>query len=66
MENGINTVSVYGDSILKGAVTGTGSGHLFDITKNDSLSLAVAKLGFKLNNQSVFGNIITKLQEVFA
>lgn len=65
MENGINTVSVYGDSILKGAVTGTGSGHLFDITKNDSLSLAAAKLGFKLNNQSVFGNIITKSYKRF-
>ena len=65
MENGINTVSVYGDSILKGAVKGTGSGHLFDITKNDSLSLAAAKLGFKLNNQSVFGNIITKSYKRF-
>ncbi|MBP3366846.1 MAG: SGNH/GDSL hydrolase family protein [Treponema sp.] len=60
MENGINRLFVYGDSILKGAVTGTGSGHLFDITKNDSLSLAQKTLGFELNNKSVFGNIITK------
>lgn len=29
MENGINRISVYGDSILKGAVTGTDSGHPF-------------------------------------
>ncbi|MCR4579237.1 MAG: SGNH/GDSL hydrolase family protein [Treponema sp.] len=62
MENGINTIAVYGDSILKGAVTGTDSGHLFDIIENDSLSLAQKKLGFEMNNLSVFGNIITKGQ----
>jgi lysophospholipase L1-like esterase len=60
MTNNIEKISVYGDSILKGAVTGTSSGHLFDIIENDSLSLAQKKLGFSLNNQSVFGNIITK------
>lgn len=60
MENGINRISVYGDSILKGAVTGTDSGHLFDILQDNSLSLAQKTLGFELNNQSVFGNIITK------
>ena len=62
MENGINKISVYGDSILKGAVTGTGSGNMFDIIAENSLSLASKKLGFELNNQSVFGNIITKAQ----
>ena len=60
MENRINKISVYGDSILKGVITGTGSGHLFDLIEDDSLSLAACKLGFTLNNQSVFGNIITK------
>ena len=62
MENGINSIGVWGDSILKGAVTGTDSGHLFDIIDDNSLSLASKVLGFELNNQSVFGNIITKGQ----
>ncbi len=62
MKNGIKKISVYGDSILKGAVTGTNSGNMFDIIAENSLSLASEKLGFELNNQSVFGNIITKAQ----
>lgn len=62
MENGINKISVWGDSILKGAVTGTGSGHLFDVIEDNSLALAQKALGFELNNQSVFGSIITKSQ----
>ena len=40
MKNGINKISAYGDSILKGAVTGTDSGHLFDIIEDSSLVLA--------------------------
>lgn len=60
MENNINSIVVFGDSILKGAVTGTGSGHLFDVIENDSLSLAKNHLGFEINNLSVFGNIISK------
>lgn len=39
MVNGINKISVYGDSILKGAVTGTGSGNLFDVLEENGLSL---------------------------
>ena len=62
MENGINSVLVFGDSILKGAVTGTETGHLFDVIEENSLAIASKKLGFELNNQSVFGNIITKGQ----
>ncbi|MDE5898899.1 MAG: SGNH/GDSL hydrolase family protein [Treponemataceae bacterium] len=62
MENTISRISVWGDSILKGAVTGTGSGHLFDIVEDSSLAIASRKLGFELNNQSVFGSIITKSQ----
>lgn len=62
MENNIQKISVYGDSILKGAVTGTGSGHLFDIIEENSLAIASRTLGFELNNQSVFGSIITKSQ----
>ena len=45
MENNIQKISVYGDSILKGAVTGTGSGHLFDIIEENSLALASRALG---------------------
>lgn len=62
MENGINKITVIGDSILKGAITGTESGHLFDIIEENSLSIACKNLNIELNNQSVFGNIITKGQ----
>ena len=62
MRNGINKISVYGDSILKGAVTGTGSGHLFDVIEENSLNLAEKALGFELNNQSAFGSVISKAQ----
>lgn len=62
MKNGINKISVYGDSILKGAVTGTDSGHLFDIIEDTSLDLASRTLGFELNNQSVFGSVVSKTQ----
>ena len=60
MLNGINKISVYGDSILKGAVTGTDSGNLFDVLEENGLSIAAKTLQFELNNQSVFGNIVTK------
>ena len=40
-------IIVIGDSILKGAVTGTDSGHLFDIIENSSLNLAQKALGFE-------------------
>lgn len=62
MKNGINKISVYGDSILKGAVTGTGSGHLFDIIEESSLVIASRNLGVELNNQSVFGSVVSKTQ----
>lgn len=62
MENGINKISAYGDSILKGAVTGTGSGHLFDIIEDSSLVLASKSMGFELNNNSVFGSVVSKTQ----
>ena len=62
MKNGINKISAYGYSILKGAVTGTDSGHLFDIIEDSSLVLASKALGFDLNNQSVFGSIVSKTQ----
>lgn len=55
-------ILVIGDSILKGAVTGTDSGHLFDIIENSSLNLAQKVLGFEMDNQSVFGNVISKGQ----
>lgn len=62
MDNGINRISVWGDSILKGAVTGKDSGHLFDIIEENSLSIASEKLGFELDNQSVFGSTVIKTQ----
>lgn len=55
-------IIVIGDSILKGAVTGTASGHLFDIIEDSSLNLAQKALGFEMDNQSVFGNTIAKGQ----
>ena len=55
-------ILVIGDSILKGAVTGTASGHLFDIIEDSSLNLAQKALGFEMDNQSVFGNTIAKGQ----
>ena len=60
IENGIRHIAVYGDSILKGAITGTGSGNLFDITENDSLLLASRALDFELTNRSVFGSTAVK------
>lgn len=62
MEKVIKKVSVYGDSILKGAVTGTDSGHLFDIIEDSSLVIACRNLNLELNNQSVFGSIVSKTQ----
>lgn len=54
-------IAVFGDSILKGAVTGL-TDHLFDILPENSLTIAQKKLGFELFNDSVFGSIITKTQ----
>ena len=36
MDNGINTIAVWGDSILKGAVTGFDD-HRFEILKEEKL-----------------------------
>ncbi len=55
-------ITAYGDSILKGAITGTESGHLFDIIDDTSLDLASRSLGFEFTNQSVFGSIVSKTQ----
>ena len=51
---------VFGDSILKGVVTIPESKNLFDVTENDSLTLAQKKLGFELDNRSIYGNITSK------
>lgn len=51
---------VFGDSILKGVITIPGSGKLFDIAEIDSLTLAQQKLGFELDNRSLYGNITSK------
>ena len=60
MENGIHTITVWGDSILKGAVTGY-SDSRFDVLEDEnSLALAQKKLRFTLVNKSVFGNVINK------
>lgn len=51
---------VFGDSILKGVITIPDSKSLFDVTENDSLSLAQKKVGFELDNRSIYGNITSK------
>ena len=51
---------VFGDSILKGVITIPGSTKLFDVTENDSLTLAQKKLGFELDNRAIYGNITSK------
>ena len=60
---------VFGDSILKGVITIPGSTKLFDVTENDSLTLAQKKLGFELDNRAIYGNItskgLIKLQKYF-
>ena len=53
-------IVVFGDSILKGVITIPNSGKLFDVTENDSLTLAQKKLGFELDNRSIYGNITSK------
>lgn len=58
-------ITVFGDSILKGVVTNPGSDKIFEITENDSLSLAQKVLGFELDNRSIYGNIISKAQVKF-
>lgn len=58
-------IVVFGDSILKGVVTNPESDRIFDITDNDSLTLAQKELGFDLDNRSIYGNIITKGQAKF-
>ena len=60
---------VFGNSILKGVITIPNSDKLFDVTENDSLSLAQKELGFELDNRSIYGNItskgLVKLQKFF-
>ena len=51
---------VFGDSILKGVVTIPESKNLFDVTPNDALSWAQKKMGFELDNRSIYGNITSK------
>lgn len=65
MQNGINKITVFGDSILKGAVTDPSSDHLFEILDDNSLALAQKELGFELENLSIYGNIITKAKKKF-
>lgn len=62
MNNSINTINVWGDSILKGAVTGYSENRFDVLDDKNSLFLASQKLGFTLVNKSVFGNIINKAQ----
>ena len=60
---------VFGDSIHKGVITIPESKNLFDVTPNDSLTLAQKELGFELDNRSIYGNItskgLVKLQKFF-
>ena len=54
-----NSIIAWGDSILKGVVSG-GDSKRFDITENDSLTQACRALGVELTNKSVFGSWMTK------
>lgn len=65
MENGIQKITAFGDSILKGAVTGDGMIHMFEIIEDSSLNIAQKELRFELDNRSIFGNIITKGKKKF-
>lgn len=58
-------ITVFGDSILKGVITRPESDKIFEITENDSLTLAQKELGFELDNRAVYGNIICKAQTKF-
>ena len=51
---------VFGDSILKGVITIPESKNLFDVTPNDPFSYAQKKMGFELDNSSIYGNITSK------
>lgn len=55
----MTSIIAWGDSILKGVVSG-GDSKRFDITEKDSLSQACAALGIELANKSVFGSWMTK------
>lgn len=55
----VDSIIAWGDSILKGVVSG-GDSKRFDITEKDSLSQACAALGIELANKSVFGSWMTK------
>ena len=54
------SIVVFGDSILKGVITTPESKNLFDVTENDSLTLAQKELDFELDNRSIYGNITSK------
>lgn len=60
MDNGINSIVVWGDSILKGAVTGYSANRFDVMTEQSSLNIACKALGLTLTNKSVFGNILRK------
>lgn len=60
MENGISSVAVWGDSILKGAVTGYSTNRFDVFPEQSSLNIACKNLGLALTNKSVFGNILRK------
>jgi lysophospholipase L1-like esterase len=55
----VTSIIAWGDSILKGVVSG-GDSKRFDITEKDSLSQACEALGIELANKSVFGSWMTK------
>lgn len=59
MQNGIQSITVFGDSILKGVVSHR-TNKIFDVISNDSLTLASRALSFSFTNKSLYGNVITK------
>jgi Lysophospholipase L1 and related esterases len=59
MQNNINSVIVWGDSILKGVVS-SGNSKEFEVTEENSLAIAGRNLGIDIINKSVFGSFMTK------
>ena len=55
------SIVVWGDSILKGVVS-NGNSKDFEILTNNSFSLIEKTLGVKVENKSIFGATIQKLQ----
>lgn len=64
MENNIKSIIVWGDSILKGVMSGESASKRFEIVDENSLKIASEKLGIEIINKSVFGSFLSKTQRI--